>query len=423
MLSSASGRIDRLARARSVSLGAPARQGPRRAAQPRRRRRVRLQRRAPPRSTPCSSTRSCAAASCSPARPRSAACPRAAVRPRRRRVPPSLRRAARLPGRAAGDGRAHHRRQPQADLPGVPGDHVQHGAVRRHGVAVRVGVRLQHPGLRRLRRADPARPAALPRRVPRQRAAQAGLDEPVQGRRRRARSRARSRCGSAGKATFEILWWDYTVGFDRTLIGGGGRLVTEVARRGRPRCSPRLGNPTSWRTELPPTADQLVGRRPARAATHCCCTRWAGSRSSQGVVPLNLARDIDRVGEVVPARARRFEITSATVGGTLVARMRCSDDFPDGQFFDLTDAERLAAPAFVRREAGVVFGNDAYRTDVAAAVPSPVRLHRDRDRARRRCRGATGDRAPAPAKPLPPHVFDAGIRIGAAGRAATRTGQ
>ena len=301
----------------------------------------------------------------------------------------------------------------------VTSNTVQFGA---RAVAVRVGVRIQHRGLRRFRRAHPAVAAALHRRLPGRRAAQARQPQPVQGRRRAARSRARSRCGSPGKATFGILWWDYTVGFDRVLIGGSDAVVTEVLDVVAEVLT-RLANPTSWRTELPPTAGQLVGLRATPAGDALLLHPLGRLEVRQGVVPLRLDRDIDRVGAFVPARDRRFEVTSAAVGGTLVAKDAVFDDFPDGHFFDLTDAQRLAAPAFVRREAGVVFGSDAYRTDVAAAVPSPVGY----DEIVIGPDGVAVERPETeptpPPKPLPPHVFDAGIRIGAAARAATRTGQ
>lgn len=226
----------------------------------------------------------------------------------------------------------------------------------------------------------------------------------------------------AGRATFGILWWDYTVGFDRVLVGGSGDVVTEtidvVAE-----ILTRLANPTSWRTELPPAAGQLVGLRATPASDALLLHPLGRLEVRQGVVPLRLDRDIDRVGAFVPARDRRFEFTSATVGGAAVPKDPVFDDFPDGHFFDLTDAERLAAPAFVRREAGVMFGSDVYRTDVGAAAASPLGYTEI-------VVGPDGvpieqpeNEPPPPPKPLPPHVFDAGLRIGAAARAATRTGQ
>ena len=220
----------------------------------------------------------------------------------------------------------------------------------------------------------------------------------------------------AGRATFGILWWDYTVGFDRVLIGGSGDVVTEaldvVAE-----VLTRLENPTSWRSELPPAAAQMVGLRAVPAGDALLLHPLGRLEARQGVVPLRVDRDIDRVGAFVPSDARRFAITSAAVGGSLVATDPVFDDFPDGQFFELTDAERLAAPSFVRREAGVAFGSDDYRTDTGAAVPSPVGYTEITV-------GPDGIPMTEPTpQPPPPHVFDAGLRISAAARAATRTSQ
>ena len=113
----------------------------------------------------------------------------------------------------------------------------------------------------------------------------------------------------AGKATFGILWWDYTVGFDRTLIGGSGDVVTEtldvVAEVADPAGQPdAAGGPSC---------------RPPRASWSGCGAAPAGDalllhplgrlEVRQGVVPLHLDRDIDRVGAFVPRDARRFAIT------------------------------------------------------------------------------------------------------------------
>ncbi|MET0909895.1 MAG: DUF6603 domain-containing protein, partial [Ilumatobacteraceae bacterium] len=222
----------------------------------------------------------------------------------------------------------------------------------------------------------------------------------------------------AGKATFGILWWDYTVGFDRVLVGGSGDVVTEaldvVAE-----VVTRLNDPASWRSDLPPTATQLVGLRAVPPGDVILLHPLGRLEVRQGVVPFRLDRDIDRVGAFVPSSDRRFAVTAAAVGGSGADTDPVFDDFPDGHFFDLTDAERLAAPAFVRREAGVTFGVDEYRTDGGAAVPSPVGYTEITV-------GLDGVpvvvEQPQP-EPPPTHVFDAGFRIGAAARAATRTGQ
>lgn len=220
----------------------------------------------------------------------------------------------------------------------------------------------------------------------------------------------------AGKATFGILWWDYTVGFDRTLIGGSGDVVTEsldvvgevVAR---------LANPASWRAEQSPLAAQLVGLRPRAGNSETLLLHPLGRLEvRQGVVPLNLDRDVERVGAFVPAGDRRFTVTAATVGGSSATAVPVFDDFPDGHFFNLTDAERLAAPSFVRRQAGVAFGVDEYRTDTVAAVSSPVGYTEITV-------GPDGVPVVAPtSQPPSTGEFDAGFRISAAARSATRTG-
>ncbi|WP_380876357.1 hypothetical protein ACFB49_08320 [Sphingomonas sp. DBB INV C78] len=222
----------------------------------------------------------------------------------------------------------------------------------------------------------------------------------------------------AGKATFGILWWDYTVGFDRTLIGGSQSVATETLDV-LTELVTRLSNPTSWRAEPLPAAAQIVSVRTGTAGGPSLLLHPLGRLEvRQGVVPFNLDRDIDRVGAFVPANdTRRFAITSATVGGSGVGTEPVFDDFPDGQFFDLSDAERLAAPDFVLREAGVAFGLDQYRTDTTTAVPSPVAYTEI----------TVGDDgvpvvAPDP-QPPPLDIFDMGFRIGAAARAEIRTGR
>jgi uncharacterized protein DUF6603 len=218
----------------------------------------------------------------------------------------------------------------------------------------------------------------------------------------------------AGKATFGILWWDYTVGFDKTLIGGSGSVVTE-ALDVLTELRNRFNDPLSWRTELPPAVGQIVGVRSAPRAGGLWLHPLGRLIVQQAVVPLNTARAIDRVGAFVPKDDRRFRVTRARVGDAQASPQPVTDEFPDSQFFDLTDAERLSAPGMVQREAGVSFGTDAYASDAGAAVSAPFGYTEI-------LVGPDGVPVEQPSAPPPSRASVlAGLRMGAAQLAATRT--
>jgi hypothetical protein len=174
----------------------------------------------------------------------------------------------------------------------------------------------------------------------------------------------------SGKATFEILWWDYSIRFDRTLVGGGAPAAVPLLDV-LGQLTAALGDAHSWRAEAPDVANQLVtvrrDDRPGQVLMH----PMGSLAVQQGVVPLNLQRDIDRVGEAVPSGARRFAITAATLGTSGQTTRPVRDQFASGQFFDMTDDDRLAAPSFEEMDAGVAFGDDAHTFPAAAAVRSP----------------------------------------------------
>jgi hypothetical protein len=88
---------------------------------------------------------------------------------------------------------------------------------------------------------------------------------------------------------------------------------------------------------------------------------------SQKVVPLNIA--IDRIGAQRPSDARTFAIAAVTVGDeTQDTPPSAEESFAPAQFFDLSDAEKLASPSFKTFASGVRVGDaDHGRTGYAAA--------------------------------------------------------
>lgn len=218
----------------------------------------------------------------------------------------------------------------------------------------------------------------------------------------------------AGKATFGILWWDYTVSFDKTLIGGGGAPVTETIDVVTELLA-RLNDPRSWLTQLPATATQVAGVRAVPRTEDLLLHPLGRLVVQQGFVPLNTAREIDRVGGAVPRDARRFAITDPRIGGAVPDVAPVGDEFPDSQFFEMSDAERLAAPGVVVREAGVSLGNDRYVSDASAGVAEPFRYTEI-------VVGPDGVPVELPdLAPAEPAQLQAGLRLAAATRAATRT--
>jgi len=177
----------------------------------------------------------------------------------------------------------------------------------------------------------------------------------------------------SGKATFEILWCDFSVHFDTTLVHGElpplPPAVNVLAQ-----LTQALASPTSWSTERSATQTHGVALRslpPASPTAPIVLDPLGRLAVKQQVVPLNTARDIDTFGGAPVAGARRFTLTAA-LAGTLLMSAAQQAPFAPAQFFVMSDDEKLAAPSFESMDAGYVFG-DAHTTfDPAQVIPAPL---------------------------------------------------
>lgn len=160
-----------------------------------------------------------------------------------------------------------------------------------------------------------------------------------------------------GKATFEIFWCDFSVGFSKTLVSG------EPPPRPQPvrvmeRLRPALADAHNWGGKLPDGAGRLVTLR-ERARPEEVPLHPLGKLSfKQTVVPLDL--EIDRFGPARPADGRLFKLSSVSVGGTKVEFERERDFFSPAEFLDMTDDEKLSAPSFERLTAGFTLSADDF---------------------------------------------------------------
>ena len=176
-----------------------------------------------------------------------------------------------------------------------------------------------------------------------------------------------------GKAKFEILWCDFSVSFDATLVKGE-RPPLPPAIDVSAQLTQALLSPASWTTERSATQAHGVALRslpPSGAGAPIVIDPLGQMRVSQLVVPLNTARDIDVFGGARVAGDRRFTVTG-TMGSTSLPRTAHKAPFAAAQFFEMSDDEKLAAPSFETMEAGCVFGEPDVSFAATQVIPAPL---------------------------------------------------
>jgi hypothetical protein len=164
-----------------------------------------------------------------------------------------------------------------------------------------------------------------------------------------------------GKATFEILWWDVTVRFNATLVGGVTPLLAELIDV-LPLLREALVHPSNWRSQLPAGQRPMVTLRATPGAATDVCLHPLGTLTvTQSVVPLNL--EISRFGAAMPVGARSFTISSVSLGslgGQHQTPPSVTDFFARAQFFEMSDDEKLSSPSFEPMVAGFRIASDAF---------------------------------------------------------------
>jgi hypothetical protein len=165
-----------------------------------------------------------------------------------------------------------------------------------------------------------------------------------------------------GKAIFEILWWDYSVRFDTTLVEGELPPLPEPIDI-MPQLKAALGNSGRWTGQLPEGQRPMVTLRTNPGNPNEVLLHPLGTLTvKQSVVPLNL--DISKFGQAAPAGARRFTIRSISPGGQEQTVQTVEEFFAPAQFFEMRDDDKLSRPSFESMAAGVRIGsNDVTFTD------------------------------------------------------------
>ena len=177
----------------------------------------------------------------------------------------------------------------------------------------------------------------------------------------------------SGKASFSILWCDFSVDFDTTLVHGEPPplppAIDVLAQ-----LTQALVSPASWSTQraaAQPHGVALKSLPPPSATSPIVLDPLGQLLVKQQVAPLNTARDIDVFGGAPVAGARRFTLTAA-LNGTPLASAPLQSAFAPAQFFTMSDDEKLAAPSFEKMDAGCVFGTAPTVIDPTQIIAAPL---------------------------------------------------
>ncbi|HMF92866.1 MAG TPA: DUF6603 domain-containing protein [Vicinamibacterales bacterium] len=177
----------------------------------------------------------------------------------------------------------------------------------------------------------------------------------------------------SGKATFSILWCDFSVHFDTTLVRGE-RPPLPPAVNVFAQLAQALASSSSWSTQRNATQTHGVALRslPPAGGTGSIVLDPLGQLTvRQQVVPLNTSRDIETFGGAPVAGDRRFALT-ASLAGTPLRSSPLQAPFAPAQFFVMSDDEKLAAPSSQPMDAGCVFGDEVTSFDGTQIIPAPI---------------------------------------------------
>lgn len=166
-----------------------------------------------------------------------------------------------------------------------------------------------------------------------------------------------------GEASFSILCWEVEIGFHEAWGNAPALPLTDAPIL--PEIIEALQRDDAWHASLPGglpfvTVRQLDDRLVAHPLGHL--------EGRQKVVPFGLT--VERVREIRPTDANRFEVTEVRVGGVSVPIETTQEHFARGEYFDLSEDAKLTTPSFERFDAGVRVGSDDYTAGAAVAFDS-----------------------------------------------------
>jgi hypothetical protein len=159
-----------------------------------------------------------------------------------------------------------------------------------------------------------------------------------------------------GDASLSILFFSISVNIDATFGQSGGKQNQPTAQV-IPPLQAALQDARNWSATLPANAGQVATLAAVPASSTAVIVHPLGEiEFRQSVVPLDLT--ISKFGNATPSDATLFAVKGVSLNGTttaLNATNTLTSEFADGQFFVLSDQEKISKLSYTPHDSGAVF--------------------------------------------------------------------
>jgi hypothetical protein len=171
-----------------------------------------------------------------------------------------------------------------------------------------------------------------------------------------------------GHASIKILFFKVSVGFDAQW-GEPAPAALEPADAKAPLLA-ALSEAGNWSATLPTETERGASLAEARAPQGLLLVHPLGRlQVQQKVVPLG--ETITRFGSAAPDKWNHFSISAISLNGNSAPHEDVKDFFARGQFFELSDEDKLSKASFDKLNAGLTIGSD----NIIKGAESKVDVH------------------------------------------------
>jgi hypothetical protein len=171
-----------------------------------------------------------------------------------------------------------------------------------------------------------------------------------------------------GTGSISLLFFDIDVDFSHTWGEEADTILPPI--QVIPLLKAEFEKLENWQAQVPAANNILVSLRKIESTEGLVVHPVGSLKVSQRVVPLELT--IDKVGAQKPSDANKFTITVDNSSG-LHKEDEAEEMFAMAQFKDMSDSEKLNAPAYEKKISGVVLSVGGEQLKTACAIKRVVR--------------------------------------------------